>query len=118
MGQRVGCGAHLESLRRTASGEFALEDAHTFEEIEAGAKRGMSKNFLYIPASCCPACPGVTASEEAAAYLRNGRAVKCPEFSSAPMVKVFGGQREIIAIATRVAARFSIPRLCWPMSRE
>jgi tRNA pseudouridine55 synthase len=33
MGQRIGCGAHLESLRRTAVGEFV--DSHTLEELAA-----------------------------------------------------------------------------------
>ncbi len=35
MGQRLGCGAHLESLRRTSVAEFDISQAHTIEEIEA-----------------------------------------------------------------------------------
>jgi tRNA pseudouridine55 synthase len=35
MGQRLGCGAHLESLRRTAVAEFDITQAHAIEEIEA-----------------------------------------------------------------------------------
>jgi tRNA pseudouridine55 synthase len=34
MGQRLGCGAHLESLRRTSVAEFDIAHAHTIEEIE------------------------------------------------------------------------------------
>jgi tRNA pseudouridine55 synthase len=34
MGQRLGCGAHLESLRRTSVAEFDIAQAHTIEEIE------------------------------------------------------------------------------------
>ncbi len=34
MGQRLGSGAHLESLRRTAVAEFDLTHAHTIEEVE------------------------------------------------------------------------------------
>jgi tRNA pseudouridine55 synthase len=45
----------------------------------------------------------VTANEEMAARIRNGRAVNLPELSSARQVKVFTGQRELLAIATRVA---------------
>ena len=37
MGQQIGCGAHLASLRRTALGEFSLSDAHTLEELGAAA---------------------------------------------------------------------------------
>jgi tRNA pseudouridine55 synthase len=34
MGQRLGCGAHLASLRRTSVAEFTITQAHTLEEIE------------------------------------------------------------------------------------
>ncbi len=34
-GQRLGCGAHLESLRRTAVAEFDITQAHTLEEIQS-----------------------------------------------------------------------------------
>ena len=34
MGQRLGCGAHLESLRRTSVAEFDITQAHTIDEIE------------------------------------------------------------------------------------
>jgi tRNA pseudouridine55 synthase len=33
LGQKLGCGAHLTRLRRTASGKFDLADAHPLEEI-------------------------------------------------------------------------------------
>jgi len=111
MGQRVGCGAHLESLRRTASGEFGLEDARTFEEIEAAAKAASIEELFVHPRKFLPGLPGVTANEETAAYIRNGRAVNLPEFSSAPMVKVFCGQRELIAIASRVAGTLFRPKI-------
>ena len=39
MGQRLGCGAHLESLRRTAVAEFDISQAHTLEEIEAQSRK-------------------------------------------------------------------------------
>ena len=40
MGQLAGCGAHLESLRRTSVAEFQLSDAHTLAELEQAAQGG------------------------------------------------------------------------------
>ncbi len=37
MGQLAGCGAHLQSLRRTAVAEFSLADAHPLAELEQAA---------------------------------------------------------------------------------
>ncbi len=35
LGQRLGCGAHLESLRRTRAGEFTLDDTVSLEAMVA-----------------------------------------------------------------------------------
>lgn len=103
MGQIMGCGAHLESLRRTAVGEFELADAHTLEELDAAFKRGETGDLFIHPRKLLPQFPCVTANDEMAARIRTGRPVNLPELSQARMVKVFAGQRELIAIATRVA---------------
>ena len=63
------------------------------------------------PRQLLPEFPCVTANEEAAALIRNGRAVNLPELSQARQVKVFAGQRELIAIATRIAGTLFHPRI-------
>jgi tRNA pseudouridine55 synthase len=103
MGHQMGCGAHLESLRRTAVGEFDLADAHTLEKLDAATKRGQAQDLFIHPRKLLPQFPSVTANEEMAARIRTGRPVNLPELSQARLVKVFVGQRELIAIATRVA---------------
>jgi tRNA pseudouridine55 synthase len=142
MGQRLGCGAHLESLRRTAVAEFDIAQAHTLEEIEGQMKgqireeqikdrhpdeeidrqirpchseaasaaeepavsphEGIAALFIH-PRQLLPQLPSVTADEPTAARIRSGRPVNLPELSRARQVKVFYGQRELMAIATRVA---------------
>ena len=109
MGVQMGCGAHLESLRRTALGEFDLADAHALEEVEAAAKEDRTDDLLIHPRKLLPQFPSVTANEETAARIRSGRAVKPPELSRARQVKVFYGQRELSAIATRVAGTLFHP---------
>jgi tRNA pseudouridine55 synthase len=103
MGQQLGCGAHLESLRRTAVAEFEIVDAHTLEEVEAAMERAPVDELFVHSRKLLPQFPAVTASEEIAAFIRSGRSVNLPELSRARQVKVFYGQRELIAIATRVA---------------
>jgi tRNA pseudouridine55 synthase len=103
MGKLVGCGAHLESLRRTAVGEFDLADACTLEQLEESSKAGKTEEFFIHPRKLLPQFPCVTANEEMAARIRTGRPVNLPELSQARTVKVFADQRELIAVATRVA---------------
>ncbi len=103
MGQQMGCGAHLEALRRTTVGEFEVAEAHTLEDLEAATQAGGLEEMLIHPRKLLPQFPSVTANEDMAARIRNGRSVNLPELSTARQVKVFCGQRELIAIATRVA---------------
>ena len=113
MGQQLGCGAHLESLRRTQLAEFALADAHPLEEIEAAVNTGNINidNLFVHPRKLLPQIPPVVANEEMAARIRSGRTVNLPELSRARQVKVFFGQRELIAIATRVAGTLFHPKI-------
>jgi tRNA pseudouridine55 synthase len=162
MGQRLGCGAHLESLRRTAVAEFDITQAHTIEEIEtcggqlaachservrgnASASRriptlvataGVNQNPLDLstdlskiadstetrtidslfihPRQLLPQFPSVTADEATAARIRSGRPINLPELSRARQVKVFAGQRDLLAIATRVAGTLFHPKIVFP----
>jgi tRNA pseudouridine55 synthase len=111
MGQQLGCGAHLQSLRRTKLGEFDLGHAHTLEDVDAACKAGTSEEIFIHPRLLLPEFPCVTANDEVAALIRNGRAVNLPELSQARQVKVFLGQRELIAIATRIAGTLFHPRI-------
>jgi tRNA pseudouridine55 synthase len=160
MGQALGCGAHLEILRRTAVAEFTLVDAHTLDELAVSAgkttegttERGTQEGWeteegtaaegnteeaksreeakecsprrkpfvaeyekapeglknpiddLFIhPRKLLPHLPSVTCDDSTAARIRAGRTVNLPDLSRSRQVKVFSGQKELIAIATRVA---------------
>lgn len=111
MGQQLGCGAHLESLRRTAVAEFTLADAHTLEQLHAATKTGQTEDLFIHPRKILPQFPCVTANEDMAALIRTGRPVNLPELSQARQVKVFTGQRELIAIASRVAGTLFHPKI-------
>lgn len=111
MGKLLGCGAHLESLRRTTLGEFELADAHTLVEVEASAGLDQVEEMFVHPRKLLPLMPSVTANDETAARIRSGRSVNLPELSRAPQVKVFYGQRELIAVATRIAGTLFHPRI-------
>jgi len=111
MGRQLGCGAHLEALRRIAVAEFQLADAHTLDELQEAAAMGRAAELFVHPRKLLPQFPAVTATDEAAAHIRSGRAVNLLELTRAPQVKVFHGQRELIAIATRVAGTLFHPKI-------
>jgi len=112
LGQRIGCGAHLGSLRRTSVAEFDLADAHTLEQLDAAAQSASSPEDVFIhPRKLLPQFPCVTVNDEVASDIRTGRTVNLPELSKARYVKVFYGQRDLIAIATRIAGTLFHPKI-------
>ena len=133
MGQALTCGAHLESLRRTAVAEFTLEDAHTLEEVTTYCHPDRSDSFpketdrgveepwvspvasredIFVhPRKLLPTLPSVTADAPTVALIRSGRTVNLPDVSRARQIKVFSDQRTLIAIATRIAGTLFHPKI-------
>jgi tRNA pseudouridine55 synthase len=110
MGQDLGCGAHLSSLRRTQAGVFTLAEAHKLDELQPLAGNADALEALCVhPRSLLPEMPSVTGDALALGRLRNGAQANLPEFSSATLVKVFAGQNELLGIVKRVAGTLFQP---------
>lgn len=109
MGEALGCGAHLASLRRTGAGPFALEQAIPLSEIESLAAEGRLEERLIHPRTLLPEMPSTTADEQTVGRIRNGMQVNLPEYSGAALVKIFAGQRDLVAIGRRVAGTLFQP---------
>lgn len=110
LGQDLGCGSHLSSLRRTQAGVFTLDDARTLEELQAlaGDVRALEECCIH-PRSLLSEMPSVGGDAFVLGRLRNGAQANLPEFSQAPLVKVFAGQKELVGIAKRVAGTLFQP---------
>jgi tRNA pseudouridine55 synthase len=111
LGQALGPGAHLASLTRTAVREFKLEQSHTLEEMQKAVATDGLDEFLLHPRMILPEFPAVVVPAESLGRLKNGGAVNLPEFTKAPTVRVFAGQRELLAIARRVAGTLFQPKI-------
>ncbi len=111
LGLILGPGAHLAELQRTAVREFVIKEAHSLEDLEQAAATNTLDQLFLHPRMVLPEFPAVTATPESAARIRHGSAVNLPEFSQAPTVRVFAGQRELLAIARRVAGTLFQPKV-------
>lgn len=110
LGEALGCGAHLSRLRRTRAGAFSLGCAHPLEELEQLAGDPVAlENLCVHPRNLLPEMPCVAGDPEALGRMRNGAQANLPEFSQAPLVKVFAGQRDLVGIARRVAGTLFQP---------
>jgi tRNA pseudouridine55 synthase len=109
LGQRLGCGAHLASLRRVAAGPFCADAALTLEELATLMEAGDLERHLPHPRTLLPELPSTTADAHTAGRMRNGALCNLADFSAAPRVKVFANRHELIGIAQRVAGTLFQP---------
>ncbi len=108
LGLLAGCGAHLSSLRRTQAGAFALAQAITIEQLKHSCAAELDA-LLPHPRTLLPEMPSVTVNDQLAGWLRNGMQVNLPEFTQAPLVKVFTSPTDLMAIVRRVAGTLMQP---------
>ena len=73
LGQRLGCGAHLESLRRTRAGEFNLAQSSTLEDIEREGPDALPR--LLPLTSLLARLPHVVVNERGARRAAHGNAL-------------------------------------------
>lgn len=106
MGEALGCGGHLSSLRRTQAGVFSLDQAWTLEALAADFE-----SALLHPRTILPEFPSISADPAALGKMRNGNQANLAEFSGAEVVKVFAGQRDLVAVAKRVAGTLFQPMM-------
>ena len=111
LGQKLGIGAHLASLRRTSVAEFIIEQSHTLDEIAEAVAQDRLDDYLVHPRRVLPEIPCVTATEEDVAKIRHGRSVNLPEMSRSKWVKVFAGQADLVCLASRVAGTLFHPKV-------
>jgi len=109
LGQMAGCGAHLASLRRTRAGAFTLAETMTVDQLKVAAGSAEIEAMLPHPRTLLPEMPSVTVDEQLAGRLRNGMQVNLPDFSQAPLVKVFTTPTDLLAIVRRVAGTLMQP---------
>lgn len=126
MGQKLGCGAHLAEITRTAVGEFSLEQAMSLEELAEAQKAGRFADCLIKLENLLQNFPRVNVLPVvekrvrhgskfniSIAQLQPGRVEPPPGATTeldggepkAPRLRVFGQQDKLIAIAEAVVPR-------------
>lgn len=76
IGQTLGCGACLSSLRRTEVGGFSVDDAYTMDCLIAAAAEGTIESLLLGVETLFPALPLLRVNAETEKKIRCGNAVQ------------------------------------------
>lgn len=72
IGNKLGWGAFMSSLIRTASGKFRIEDAVKLDVLKTAAEEGDARRYIIPPEEVLNDYKKITVSEKASKYLYNG----------------------------------------------
>ena len=105
IGQALGCGAHVSTLRRLSTGPFneaQMVSMETIENISKESEEGdAALDQLLVPAdSALEHITEVNLTEEMAYYLCLGQAVSIPQAPSEGLVRIYDHNRAFIGIGT------------------
>jgi tRNA pseudouridine55 synthase len=75
LGQALGCGAHLTALRRTAAGSFTVEQAVSWDDLQAAFAGGTWTSHLRSPQAALADWPVIRVERQAAERLAHGNPV-------------------------------------------
>jgi tRNA pseudouridine55 synthase len=112
LGQRLGCGAYLGALTRTASGPFGLAAAHSLDEIRSAAAAGpaaLAGLLLPIDAGLDTIPEARLTADEVAAASR-GQQVKPaqrPQVEPGARVRLLAEDGSLVGIASWKAGRLA-----------
>lgn len=101
IGEILGCGAHVLSLRRLTAGSFNLTEAHTLEQLDtlyANSPESLDKLLLPVDAGLSE-MPVIRLSEDKAHYFLHGQPVGPVANEEAGLVRVYEQTSKFLGIA-------------------
>ncbi len=105
LGDRLGCGAFVETLRRTRVGPFTAEAA-----IDLSADAAAAATHLLPPEAAVVELHRLQLQDAEVNALRSGQSVALPAATASGELAVFDSQRRLVAVATAdTAARRLLP---------
>lgn len=110
IGERLGCGAAMEALKRTRVGSFRIEDAITLSEVERLVAFGECEKYVIAPDSIFMDYEGAAVKSDAENALLNGNKLFLGQldfdnhtfFEDGDMLRVYNGKHEFKAVYTFV----------------
>ena len=97
LGRVLGCGGHVENLRRTRVGYLDVNEAHTLERLEALSDE--DRPSLLLPMDSIVAdFPAVRLNDQLSFYVRKGEAVLVPKAPTEGWVRLYRGESSFMGM--------------------
>ena len=101
LGQKLGCGGIVDSLRRISSGDFTIDQSHTMQSLQALSETSDFQQAVIPAARLLPQFPSERVDATTAGQIRQGRDFRVSPFRTRPdtrYIKAVNGEGELLAI--------------------
>ncbi|MCH9671077.1 MAG: tRNA pseudouridine(55) synthase TruB [Gammaproteobacteria bacterium] len=100
IGEALGCGAHVSTLRRTQAGPFDASNMHTLDDVEALLAEGPEAldQMLRPLGEALPGWPSVRLSGDLIHYLRQGQPVLVPRAPTSGWVRMDDSEGQLVGL--------------------
>lgn len=105
VGEALGVGGHLTSLRRTSIGPFSETLCENLDELEASGNPWV--NVLHLAEVAKMIWPVFTLTQEESSAVRMGQRILWPENFTQPMIALIDSEGELAALTEKRDARCS-----------
>ena len=121
IGQRIGCGAHLEGLRRTTVAEFTLDKSVTLEALEEAVREQRVADCIVPLEALLPDCPELIVRGREEKNVRHGHKFELAQIErfgrgtgreqAVSILKIMDPDHRLIAVARHVSGSIYHPDL-------
>lgn len=108
IGIKLGCGAYMNTLRRTASGQFSIDDAYTIEQLESISDTETLEKILIPTDSLFFMYEKITVNERQKKFILNGVRVRYRGLCENRLYRVYDEQNNFLCISQCVEERLTI----------
>ena len=113
IGNKLGCGAYMNTLRRTKSGGFRISECHTVEELSEIKEQGNLTSVL-IPIDKVFECyEKVVLDDFLAAKVRNGIRIRRAGLVNNALYRVYDKGGELLAVSRYNGAELVMEKSFW-----
>ncbi len=113
IGMRLGCGAYMNTLERTKSAGFSIEDSYPAEQLLAMKEEGTLESAVIPVDSLFPECEKVVLDGFMARKAKNGVRIRKSGLTEDDFYRVYGPDGEFLCISQYIGGELVLEKSFW-----
>ena len=113
IGNKLGCGAYMNSLRRTSSGGFGIEECHTLDELNSINEKGMLDDVIIPIESVFSGYEAVILDERLSSMHKNGIKIRRKGLIEGQLYRVYDSDKSFLSVSCYNGTELVLEKSFW-----